>query len=80
MDGARALDRLGKLFKLGGEDLKLCSECLGIGLASCRGRVDERLQHHCDAGENGFLNPVESFFEPGLLLVSVHVARVNEMG
>lgn len=80
MDGAGALDRLGELFEFGGEDLKLGGKRLGIGFAGGGGGVEKGLQHHCDAGENGFLDPVEGFFEPGLLLNAVHVARVNEIG
>lgn len=80
MDGARSLDSLGQFLELRCQDLEFSGERLRIGLSGRFGGIHKRLQHHCDAGEDRFLNAVESFFEPRLLFTGGHVVTVNEIG
>ena len=75
-----ALDGAGQFLELGCQNLEFGGERLRIGLSGRLGGIQERLQHHCDAGEDRFLDAVESFFEPRLLFTGGHVVTVNEIG
>ena len=77
MDGARALDRLGQLFELGGEGLELADEEAALAFGDGFGGVDKRFEHHCDARQDRLLDPLERLFEARLLLALGMAANLD---
>ena len=75
MDRAGALDRPGQLLELGGERLQLADEEAALAFGDGFGRVDQRFEHHCDARQDRFLDPLERLFKAYLLLGLRHVGQ-----
>ena len=68
------------LLELRSQCLELCSqETALIGGDRFRG-IDQRFEHHRDARQDRFLDPVERFFEAGLLIGLGHRAKLTEVG
>ena len=76
MDRTAALDGASKLFKLGGQDLQFGGERLGIDHADLFGGIEQGFEHHGDAWQDSFLNPVERLFKARLLLSYGHGAAI----
>ena len=58
--------------ELGGERPQFGGQRLGIGLADPGGGVEQGLEHHRDARQDRFLDSLERFFEPRLLVGTGH--------
>ena len=65
---ARALDRLGQLFELGGKRLELGGEEAALILGDGFRGVDQRVEHHGDARQDRLLDPLERLVEARLLV------------
>ena len=68
MGRARSLDRLGQLLELGGEGLQLGGQETALVLGNRLGSVDQRVEHHRDARQDRFLDPLERLVEARLLV------------
>src|SRR5690242_3266779 len=64
----RAFYRLSQLLELGSEGLELRRKKAALGLGDRLGRIDQRVEHHCDARQDRFLDPLEGFVETRLLI------------
>ena len=64
-DGLRAFDRLGQFLEFGGEDLQFGGERRSSpGIASAG--VEQGFEHHRDARQDRFLDPLERLVETRL--------------
>ena len=72
MHRAAALDGAGELLELRGEDLQFGGKRLRVSLGGAFGRLEQGFQHHRDAWQDRFLDPVERLFQARLLLVDLH--------
>jgi hypothetical protein len=70
--GAGALDRLGQLFELGSERLEFGGEEAPFVLGNRFRGVDQRVEHHRDARQDRFLDPLERLVEARLLVGRRH--------
>src|SRR5207237_8405919 len=69
---ARSLDGLRQLLELSGEGLELADEEAALAFGDRFGGIDERLEHHCDARQDRFLDPLERLVEACLLVDRWH--------
>src|SRR5256885_11781212 len=69
---ARPLDRLGQLLELGGESLEFADEKAALPFLDRLGGVDQRFEHHRDARQDRFLDPLERLVEARLLVPYWH--------
>ena len=65
--GARAFDGAGQLFKLRGQRLQFGGERLGVEFGKVGRGIEQGVEHHCDARQDGFLDAVERVVEACLL-------------
>jgi hypothetical protein len=72
MGRARPLYRLGQLFELGRERLELADEEPALAFGDRLRGVDQRVEHHRDAREDGLLDSLERLFEARLLVPTWH--------
>ena len=79
MGGARPLDGLGQLFQLGGQRLELGSEESALILGDGFGGIDQRVEHHGDARQDRFLDPLERLVEARLLVSQWHDPHIGQL-
>lgn len=66
-----ALDGAGQFLQLGSQSLKLSGQCFGIDLAKIGRGVEQRVEHHRNAWQDRFLDPLERLLEARLLLLDI---------
>jgi hypothetical protein len=64
-----------QLFQFGGKRLKLGNEHLGIEFGKVGRRIEQRIQHHCDARKDRLFDPIERLCKAGLLLLDIAHGR-----
>ena len=63
---------LGQFLELERRGSELGGERLGVGFGQACGGVEQGFEHHGDARQDRFLDPLERLFEPRLLFLNVH--------